>query len=188
MTRFPSIAHGGTVPIEAAHTTAKTGPSAKPESPRRSPPALRWSWKLTRVAGIDIYVHATFLLLIAYVAFSGLMAGQGAAVALTLAGFQQDFPVMDGTRLVGVLTHGDVLRGLAERGPNIQVDHAMRGEFEIAGPSEALDGALARMHQGEHGVLMVVEHERVVGILTAGNVGELLAMEGAAGPGRARTA
>ena len=34
------------------------------------------------------------------------------AVELTLAGFQQDFPVLDGTRLAGVLTYGDVLKGL----------------------------------------------------------------------------
>lgn len=29
---------------------------------------MGWSWKLVRVAGIDVYVHATFLLLIAWVA------------------------------------------------------------------------------------------------------------------------
>jgi len=102
------------------------------------------------------------------------------AVELTLAGFQQDFPVMDGARLVGVLTHGDVLRGLAERGANLSVERAMRSAVETTGPSEALDGALTRLHQGECRVLVVVENEKVVGLLTVGNIGELLALEAAA--------
>jgi CBS domain-containing protein len=80
---------------------------------------------------------------------------------------------------MGVLTHGDVLRGLAERGANLSVQQAMQGELETASPSEALDGALTRMHQGERRVLMVVEDEKVVGLLTVGNIGELLALEAA---------
>jgi Zn-dependent protease len=44
--------------------------------PRRAE-AFRWSRKLVTVAGIDVHVHGTFLLLIAFVALSGLMAGQG---------------------------------------------------------------------------------------------------------------
>lgn len=31
---------------------------------------MRWQWKLGRFAGIDVYVHATFLLLIAWVGYS----------------------------------------------------------------------------------------------------------------------
>jgi Zn-dependent protease len=101
------------------------------------------------------------------------------AVELTLAGFQQDFPVMDGAQLVGVLTHGDLLRGLAEHGANLSVQQAMGGELETASPSEALDGALTRMKQGECRALMVVENDMLIGLLTVGNIGELLALEAA---------
>jgi Zn-dependent protease/CBS domain-containing protein len=31
---------------------------------------MKWSWKLARIAGIDIYVHTTFLLIIGWVGFS----------------------------------------------------------------------------------------------------------------------
>lgn len=31
---------------------------------------MKWQWKLARIAGIDVYMHATFLLLIGWVAFS----------------------------------------------------------------------------------------------------------------------
>jgi Zn-dependent protease/predicted transcriptional regulator len=31
---------------------------------------MKWSWKLTRIAGIDVYVHATFFILIAWIGLS----------------------------------------------------------------------------------------------------------------------
>ena len=101
------------------------------------------------------------------------------AVELTLAGFQQDFPVMDGASLVGVLTYGDMLKGIAEGGTDRSVEGAMRGELASIHPSEALDGALIRL-QGERRVMTVVENEKLVGLLTVVNIGELMAL-GAAG-------
>jgi putative colanic acid biosysnthesis UDP-glucose lipid carrier transferase len=59
--------------IESTHSPEK------PTAPRPHASAFRWSWKLVTVAGIDVYVHATFLLLIVFVAFSGLATGQGVA-------------------------------------------------------------------------------------------------------------
>jgi uncharacterized membrane protein len=35
---------------------------------------MKWSWKLTRLAGNDVYVHATFFILIAWI---GLSNGRG---------------------------------------------------------------------------------------------------------------
>ena len=31
---------------------------------------MKWSWKIGRLWGIDVYMHATFLLILAWVAFS----------------------------------------------------------------------------------------------------------------------
>jgi CBS domain-containing protein len=101
------------------------------------------------------------------------------AVELTLAGLQQDFPVLEGARLAGVLTYGDLLKGLAEQGPGHSVRQAMRNELSIASPSEALGVALTRMHLGNHRVSMVVEDGRLVGLLAVSNIGELMAMEAA---------
>ena len=91
MTRVPSMTSDGVFPIGSARAPAgRAGP--RPESPRSGRAALRWSWKLATVVGIDVYVHATFLLLIAYVAFGGLLVGHDAAAmargtALILAVF-----------------------------------------------------------------------------------------------------
>ena len=50
---------------------------------------MKWSARLGRFAGIDVYVHATFLLLLAWVAWSywnatGTLVGVGAEIALVL--------------------------------------------------------------------------------------------------------
>ncbi|MBI2571972.1 MAG: site-2 protease family protein [Candidatus Schekmanbacteria bacterium] len=101
------------------------------------------------------------------------------AVELTLAGFQQDFPVLDEAALVGILTHADVLKGLAEHGADLSVQQAMSGELDTVSPSEALDGALTRLYQRDSRALMVVENEKLVGLVTLANIGELLALEAA---------
>src|SRR2546426_2050666 len=43
---------------------------------------MKWSWKLATVAGIGLYVHATFFLLIAWVGVTYWLAG-GSAAALS---------------------------------------------------------------------------------------------------------
>jgi Zn-dependent protease len=101
------------------------------------------------------------------------------AVDLTLSGFQQDFPVMEGRRLVGVLSHADLLKGLAEKGRNMSVREAMQTQPATVSSSEGLEGALKRMRQRGCRVLMVIDDEDLVGLLSAGNVGELLAIEAA---------
>ncbi|MBI5031391.1 MAG: site-2 protease family protein [Chloroflexi bacterium] len=44
---------------------------------------MKWSWKIGRVAGIDLYMHATFLLLIAFVGFSHWLEEQTIAAVLS---------------------------------------------------------------------------------------------------------
>ncbi|HQH27071.1 MAG TPA: site-2 protease family protein, partial [Oligoflexia bacterium] len=75
---------------------------------------MRWSWKFTRLAGVDVYIHATFFILIGWVFFSHLAAGQsfaGAAAGLvfTLALFScvllHEFGHALAARRYGIATH-----------------------------------------------------------------------------------
>ena len=46
-----------------------------------------WSWKLARVAGIDVYMHATFLMLIAWIALIHWTEGRTVAAVIEGVGF-----------------------------------------------------------------------------------------------------
>ena len=95
----------------------------------------------------------------------------------TLGGFQHDFPVVDGDRLVGILTRDDLATALKRHDAETRVGDAMHTDFITAEPHEMLQHALERL-QG-HGVhtVPVVEDGRLVGLLTADNLGEVLMIE-----------
>lgn len=48
---------------------------------------MKWSWKIGEFAGIGVYMHATFLLLIGWVALSGWLTGRTLAAALAGVAF-----------------------------------------------------------------------------------------------------
>jgi Zn-dependent protease/predicted transcriptional regulator len=47
---------------------------------------MRWSWRVARIAGIEVRVHATFLLLLAWIGFGALQRG-GTSAAAESVGF-----------------------------------------------------------------------------------------------------
>jgi Zn-dependent protease len=48
---------------------------------------MPWSWKLVRIAGIDVYVHATFFMVIAWIALIHWNASQNLAAVIEGVGF-----------------------------------------------------------------------------------------------------
>lgn len=99
----------------------------------------------------------------------------GRAVDLTLEGFQADFPVCDEGRLVGLLTHTDIVRALKQGQPGIRVRDIMQTQF----PTLTRDDGLFQVHQQMQDTgldaLPVVEGEggeRFLGLLTRGDVNE----------------
>jgi Zn-dependent protease len=70
--------------------------------------------------------------------FRALDAGDSlqSAVQLVLAGSQRDFPVLEGTRLVGVLTRDSLVSALRDRGVTAPVREVMTSEFETADARE----------------------------------------------------
>ena len=103
----------------------------------------------------------------------------GDAAAHMLAGFQADFPVLDGERLVGVLTREDMIRALTARGADTPVAEAMHGRFASADAHEPLDSALPRLRDAHCDVLPVLDRGALIGMLRLENVGELVAVRSA---------
>jgi CBS domain-containing protein len=101
------------------------------------------------------------------------------AVDHVLAGFQQDFPVLESGRVVGVLVRDDLLKAVAREGAGAPVGEVMRREFETADPAEMLEPAFVRLQACACRSLPVVRNGHLVGILTADNVGEFLMVQAA---------
>jgi Zn-dependent protease len=97
----------------------------------------------------------------------------------TLAGYQQDFPVVDDDRVVGVLTREGLLAGLTRFGPQADVGRAMQTTFETADAGEMAELALARLQQCACRALPVLRDRRLVGIVTMENLGEFVMLHAA---------
>jgi Zn-dependent protease len=107
-------------------------------------------------------------------------------VDLTMSGSQQDFPVVDDGRVVGVVPHSDLIKGLAEKGDSVSVGEIMRREFEVVDPGEMLEYAFARLQTGDFYTMPVVKNGNLVGLLTMDNVGEFMRIQSAMSGARPR--
>jgi Zn-dependent protease len=96
-----------------------------------------------------------------------------------LAGFQQDFPIVDAEdRVVGVLSRQDLAAALAAGNQATPVGDLMKREFVTAHPRDTLDVAFTRLQQCRCRSLPVVgDRGRLVGMLTADAVAEVLMMQ-----------
>ena len=109
------------------------------------------------------------------------------AVELILATPQQDFPVVDDTRVVGILPSRELMVALHERGPETLLQDVMRRDFLSLDANEMLETALARMHTAECCLTApVIQRDALIGLLTAENVHELLVIVSALKDRRAR--
>ncbi len=101
------------------------------------------------------------------------------AVEHILAGCQQDFPVVENGRVVGVLTRGDLLTGLAKQGQLATVAGAMQRNVCTAEAGEAVESALVRLQEKDCRALPVLAGGELVGILTMENLGEFMLIQAA---------
>jgi Zn-dependent protease/predicted transcriptional regulator len=102
-----------------------------------------------------------------------------AAIDHALGGWQQDFPVVFGDRVLGVLTREDLMRVLAQGGAEARVRDAMRREFQTVDSHDMLERALAVLHSCHCRALPVQHDGRLVGMLNADNVGHFMMLQSA---------
>ncbi len=99
------------------------------------------------------------------------------AVGYVLAGFQQDFPVVENGQLVGILARNDLATALGRHGPTSRVGDVMKQDFATTDPHEVLQSAFSRLAEGHARTLPVVRDGRLVGLLTADNLAEVLMIQ-----------
>jgi Zn-dependent protease/CBS domain-containing protein len=108
--------------------------------------------------------------------FKTLPAGSslGEAADMLLKTAQQDFPVMLGEQVIGVLSRQSLLRGFAAQGGDGYVAGVMDREFVITSPEDDLQTAVEKMQSDQRSCLLVMENERLVGLVTVENLAELM--------------
>ncbi|MEZ6242925.1 MAG: site-2 protease family protein [Phycisphaerales bacterium] len=100
------------------------------------------------------------------------------AVDTLLAGSQQDFPVVEEGRLVGMLYRQALVRAIAQGGMEHTVREVMDAGVDALSPDAALESAIESLR--EKPAVPVLEDGRLVGLLTSENVGELIMINAAA--------
>ncbi|NWG14879.1 MAG: site-2 protease family protein [Acidobacteria bacterium] len=103
----------------------------------------------------------------------------GRAVESILAGSQQDFPVVDDSRVVGVLTRRDLMVALARFGQEGLVSDVMQRDFQVVDSSDMLETASMRLQECGCHTLPVTHGGQLVGLVTMDNVGEFLMIQSA---------
>ena len=100
------------------------------------------------------------------------------AADLLLASSQQDFPILSGAEIVGVLSRAALLHGMASEGPETYIASVMDREFASARPDDALDGLLTSRLTGPVLVLRdgVPTDTSLVGMVTQENLLEFLTL------------
>jgi Zn-dependent protease len=82
---------------------------------------------------------------------------------------QEEFPVVRGIDMVGVISRQQMAASLEEEG-NGYVQSAMRREYLVAGPQESLAAVLRRIGRSGLAMIPVVEGDYLVGIITFQNL------------------
>ncbi len=99
------------------------------------------------------------------------------AVEHVLDGWQQDFPVVFGDHVLGMLTREDLMRKIAQGGVDTLVREAMNRDFVTVDSHEMLESALATMRAAKCRSVPVLHDGQLVGLLTMDHVGELLMIQ-----------
>ncbi len=101
------------------------------------------------------------------------------AVDYLMSGNQQDFPVLEDGRLLGMLTRSQLIGGLQRNGAAASVGQIFERDGEFVDAGEPLEGALQRMRERGRMALPVFQDGELVGLITLENVGDLLVVRDA---------
>ncbi|MBP6600988.1 MAG: site-2 protease family protein [Verrucomicrobiales bacterium] len=101
------------------------------------------------------------------------------AVSELLAGSQQDFPVLENDKPVGILRRNDLVKALSEGRNGDSVTDGMSEQCETVEESSPLQAAVESMRQRHCSSMPVMEGGRIVGLLTLENIGEMIMINAA---------
>jgi len=91
---------------------------------------------------------------------------------------QAEFPVVSREgEIVGVVTRTELFEGLRQGGESIPVEKVVRRDAVVLDPGVGLETAMVRLEESGLPAALVVEEDRLVGMLTSENAAEFLAVQ-----------
>ena len=99
------------------------------------------------------------------------------AVQHILSGSQQDFPVVQDGKVVGVLTKGNIFSGLNTYGDQARVEQVMEKDFVTADSHQMLETAFANLQDCGCHTLPILHDNQLVGLVTMDNIGEFIRIQ-----------
>jgi len=109
------------------------------------------------------------------------------AIHELLAGSQQDFPVVANGKVAGILRRNDLVQALAQGQRQASVGDVMCRRCGVVTTSDPLDRTLERMSQEGCATLAVIDDDKLAGLLTLENIGELVMVKSAAAKGASQS-
>jgi Zn-dependent protease/predicted transcriptional regulator len=100
-------------------------------------------------------------------------------VELILAGSQQDFPVVENGRVVGILDRDTFISALSKNGQNTSVAEVMHRNVPEIDSHDMVEKALMRLQESGSKTLPVTHGGGLVGLITAENITEFLMIRSA---------
>jgi len=94
-------------------------------------------------------------------------------VAIVLHSFQEDYPVLDGDSIVGVLTRANLITGLHNIGPEAQVVQVMEKDFPIVDASALFSEVYEKMNASGVKAVPVVDSGVLIGMVTLEHLSEV---------------
>jgi len=101
------------------------------------------------------------------------------AVELVLHARQQDFPIVENGRLVGMLGNKELLEGLSQRGAESPISQAMRRDCPVLAASDDLQTILEKLQNSGCRVLPVVDRGTLVGLFAVDSLAEFVMVQSA---------
>lgn len=100
------------------------------------------------------------------------------ASQMLLEGSQQDFPVVFGDEVLGLLKRENIVMGLSNEGAQSYVSGYMTRDYNKMSPYEPLEKVIEKYAEGDRSPILVFdESNKLVGMVTIENMGELMMLE-----------
>ncbi|MFL5319074.1 MAG: site-2 protease family protein [Myxococcaceae bacterium] len=99
------------------------------------------------------------------------------ATAKFISTFQEEFPVMNGSEVVGMLSFKNLTDAIDAHGIDVTIGRAMHVDFETIRADDSLEDVLKNLDEQKEQVALVKDKDAIVGLVPMSNLKELVRVQ-----------